>query len=792
MSTISERHWAQPEGRLQVTDVKGSWARLTALAGRESFLLAWLLAIHIVLGVYYSVTIPIWEAHDEIGHYYHARYIAAERRLPAPGQRLVADNDEAHQPPLYYILAAAPLSFLDLDDGLEPHLNPYMAWPRAQGGYNRTIHDPARESWPYRGTVLAVHVARWASVLIGAWGVLFTFLTARQLAPHRPAVRWGAALAFTFWPQFRFATAVINNDILMTVVAAAVTWLLVRVVTAPPRWYDIVALGAATGLGLLSKGNGLALPPLVVAVLLGVAVASPRYRARVLAWLLAGVGLGALVVSWWYVRNLGSGMGMFGGERSLSLVSRYLTAMARTVLSPNRELFTAALWHSWRSLWAAFGWNNVGLPVAFYWVGLAWLGGGLLGLLWKLRQRPGRRVAAAGGVLLLTAAVMAGVPFLLRIARGGSEVQGRVLLAALPALCVLLGVGWTALLPGRARSAGWATMGGSLALLSLLAPARWIRPAYAPPPRLSEEQAAQYVPVHASYGGFVELVGFRVDEPYLDPGEDLNLTLVWRALSRTELDQVLAIQLYTHEHGLVGEVQRFPGRGTLSTTTWQPGALFAERATIPVRVSEEHPLAAWAEISYHVEGGVHPAHVHNTDQQIIGTHVRLDGIKIRGSSPPAPVPATAGMGFGPVMRLVAVEVRPIRTEAGARLQLGLEWLATGTPADDYTVSLQLRDSANTIVDQVDSQPLQERYPTSLWEAGERIRDSLELVVPADRPAGVYRLYVCAYDLDTLARLPAVDVQGEALPESEARLLTLTVDAAGALQIEPGYGLVRVE
>ena len=165
-----------------------------------------------------------------------------ERRLPHQ-RALYLPTRELHQPPLYYILAALPVSLVDVDEELPPHYNPHMSRPNAEGGRNYIVHDPAAEAWPYRGTALAVHVARWVSVLLGALGLLFTFLAARALAPGEPWVRWGAVLALAFWPQYHFSTSVINNDLMVTVCATAVTWLLVRVAVAPTP-------GAMLGLGL--------------------------------------------------------------------------------------------------------------------------------------------------------------------------------------------------------------------------------------------------------------------------------------------------------------------------------------------------------------------------------------------------------------------------------------------------------------------------------------------------------------------------------------------------------------
>src|SRR6266545_4874554 len=78
-----------------------------------------LLGLHAVLTLIYSFMTPLWDSFDEPGHYSYARYIAIHHALPPVGTKL-SDYDESHQPPLYYILAAIPMSFVDTSDNAQP------------------------------------------------------------------------------------------------------------------------------------------------------------------------------------------------------------------------------------------------------------------------------------------------------------------------------------------------------------------------------------------------------------------------------------------------------------------------------------------------------------------------------------------------------------------------------------------------------------------------------------------------------------------------------------------------
>lgn len=764
------------------------WRALLARHKVETWCLVALLCVHVLLGIYWSVTIPIWEAHDEDGHYYFVRYLATEHSLPPRGWKSPSRNDESHQPPLYYILAAVPVSLVNVDDDASPKLNPYVFWTYAQGGVNRVVHDPVAEAWPYRGTYLAIHLARWVSVLVGALGLLFTFWAARLLAPEQPWVRWGATLALAFWPQYRFSTAVINNDIMVTAAAAAVMWLLVRVIVVRPlRAYDLLGLGAATGVALLSKGVALALLPVVMIVVVGCVVAAGRRAWRLLMWLLGAAVLAAALVGWWYARNVSEGVGVLGATRDLKFLRLVVNSLflfgglGKILYITQRGFF---------SLWATFGWATFYLPGPTYWAAGGWGVLGVLGLVpWLVRRPPRRVVLAALGLALAAAAIIAGA-VALWIEEQQTDLTGRYLLPTLPALCVLISVGWSAILPRRLHTAGWALMAGALAVFVALIPGIYIGPAYAAPALLNDAEAAAYTPVHVTFGDFVELAGYQLEDRFVDPGGMLRLRLLWRVRARTDVDLTLAVQAFEGERHLVGEAHRFPGHGAFATTTWQPGALFSEEVAIPISSSQPDGHLAWVEVSYYNANDLSPVEVKDQAGHSRGMSMPLGPLKIRGTAPPVSSSVPEGLRFGPTIRLVDGRARVGDQGGASQLDLDLTWAATGRQDTDYTVSIQLRDATETIVSQVDRQPRDGAYPTSLWEAGELVDDEYLLPLPADLPVGHYTLYACVYELATGQRLPIIDTGGQPLARDEVPLGTVLAEAGRPAVFQSSCPLIK--
>ncbi|MCL6432504.1 MAG: hypothetical protein K6V36_16850, partial [Anaerolineae bacterium] len=140
--------------------------------------------------------------------------------------------------------------------------------------------------------------------------------------------------------------------------------------------------------------------------------------------------------------------------------------------------------------------------------------------------------------------------------------------------------------------------------------------------------------------------------------------------------------------------------------------------------------------------------------------------------------------FGPVIGLTGSRVQACLASPAPSVGVELEWLAIQSPGTDYKVSIQLRDSEQTIVSQVDELPRQGINPTRFWEAGEIVADHHTLPLPALLPSGTYTMYVCLYDSVSLQRLPVTDVSGMALPLAEVPLLTLTQEAGKDAQVLP--------
>ncbi len=721
------------------------------------------LAAFVLLATTYSVVTPIFEAPDEIQHYFFVKHLADGHGLPVqggPGSERWAQ--EGNQPPLYYALGALATFWIDTGDAdellwLNPQANVGLALE--PGNKNRIIHT-TREAFPWRGTALAVHLVRFLSVLMGAATVVLTYLIAAEVFPGRRALAVGAAAVNAFIPQFLFISGSVNNDNLVVALSSLALLMMVKRVAdceSQPAICNLqfsLRLGLVVGLAALAKLSGLGLLPLA---LLAVAVAvwqtsevsgdfgSLGRRARLIIahWSLVIVAT-AIVACWWYARNVA----LYGDPTGLNV---FLSVVGRRVPPPTLRQLAGEFEGLRLSLWGLFGWFNILMDRPVYTVLDALAGLAVAGWLVRVVWRPGREVRWWPLALLITwlAIVFAS---LVRWTWLTLATQGRLLFPAISAIAVLLVGGLGQWLPRRYDRALVVALGGGLFALAVVCPFRYIAPAYARPPLLAE-LPADVQRTQADFNDEMRLLGYRVSPPVLRPGERLEVTLCWQALAPMKRDYNVFVHLLGRGREVVGQANTYPGRGTFPTTLWQPGDTICDTYGVPITPTATVPTLAWVDVGLYDRYGPTQEGLPATDAQGRPVETVVGRVKLVPWSPPEyDIAHPVRYDLGGQVVLIGYDLDPPR--------LTLYWQAEADMTEDYTVFVHLIGEDGQMWGQHDGQPLDGDYPTSAWDVGEVVRDEHEVAVKAGAPPGVYRLAVGMYRLADGQRLPVLDAGGQ--------------------------------
>ncbi|MFO7741699.1 MAG: DUF2142 domain-containing protein [Anaerolineae bacterium] len=766
----------------------------------ERKLLLTILVLFVVLSTTYSLVVPPFEASDELWHYPMVKTIADNWSLPVQDPSDVGPwRQEGSQPPLYYVLGALTTFWIDTSDmGRVRHLNPHVdngiATP--DGNVNLVVHRPEREAFPWKGTILAIHLIRFLSVLMATVGVYLTYLIVATVLPDRPVLTLGATSIHAFTPMVVFIAGSVNNDNLVVPLSSLALLILLRLLRQRDLTFQqtigrYLLLGVVLGFAALTKASSVGLTVLTALVVTVRAVRRERHRPGeedVTGWKEFVVGglttlLPLLAISgWWYVRNLRLYGDLTGLNAFIEILGKRDVPANLAQLWRERYSFMAGYWGNFGGLnvpmspWVYTVLNGtvvaaaLGLIATFVKSGISnarvrrsetgtphatlqvWIPGFLVCILWAL------------GVL---------IPWI-QWARVTWSSQGRLVFAALPVWSTLLALGLGGWLPrywGR-----WVIGAFALFLLGLstAAPLVWIQPAYARPQPLTEAQL-EAVPrrMDVDFGGTMRLLGYDLETQITRPGDQVGVTLYWEALAPTEQDYIVFVHLLDQHDLIVAQRDTFPGLGLLSTTWLQPGFRWADRYVLPL------PTTAYAPNEAQLEVGLFSAQTEERlpaigpDGEPMGDNVRFGEVDIEAlpGAPPNPV----SINFGDRLLLTGYDLSQRTARVGETITLTLRWQALRTMEENYTVSAQVIDDAQRKAAQHDSPPLKGDAPTTAWEPSVTVVDHIPLTIFPDAAEGPHsvRLAVYRHEGGQITHLPVTPPAGQ-MQANEVRLTQVRV------------------
>ncbi len=716
------------------------------------------LAAFVLLGVHYALSTPPFEAPDEPAHYAYVRYLVENRSLPP----LIVSFDEweqgqMHQPPLYYFIGAVLAGGMDSEGWEQAYPpNPYAALgqPRAPGNVNAVLHSLQPTASAQR-TARALGYLRVLSLACSAVTVWLTYRLALLVSAREKWFAVGAASMLAFNPQFLFISASVNNDLLVTVLAAGTLLTAAHVAQGKGRPYRTpIVFGLLTGLAGLAKLSGLATMGMIpIAYVI-------HYHARderrlwpdlLLPVLLAGV-IAIIASGWWYARNAlsyGDPLGMQHYAATFAVGQRPMAL--RTALATAIDVFP--------SYWGVFGWMNILAPEIYY-IGFRILTvvaviGTLIGL---VRAVVGRIVLEGDARRALYMCSIWGAIvalLILRWTQTNMRTQGRLAFPAAPVLSIALMAGITVWIPRALRKSGVIGITAALFLTSAVVPSAIIARAYAPPPRIAADSVPETVSrVQVKFGDQITLVAAELLSEEAIPGEHLRVRLYWAATSPIDESYTVSIQLLSPSGERLGGIDTLPGKGLLPTTEWQAGEVIVDEYAVLVYDQANGPLAPAIRVGLYSESFDRPLKARDADDSELGSAPEVARIRLAQYTDVADFtpPVAKVVDFGGEIRLVGYDLAQVDGSSQDSVLLTLFWECLAPPGRAYSVFVHLLDEGEQIVSQADAPPLQGGFPTDFWQPGDRIRDPYIIEIPADQYEESLLVRIGLYSPDTGARL----------------------------------------
>lgn len=794
------------------------WARYQAIKWPEIPLtgLQWVLLLYAIFGILFLVSTPIFEASDELWHFGMVEYIKENNfSLPvinvSDPEKIYENNrdtiyrQEGSQPPLYYVASAVILAPFDISDVEQYHqANPHVqaGVPGSYGNKNLVLHDV--EPPPLSGTPLAVYTLRLMGLIMGGVTVWAVYHCGKLISPQRPVVGIVAAVLTAFNPMFLFISASVNNDNLVIMLNSLAIWLALITMREGFGLKRSLAIAILVALASITKLSALVLFPVIVLGALWVARRGKDWQgfltligAIVVAWV--------VIAGWWYLRNVN----LYG-----ELFGTYTMAQVAGIREDPFTLGTAlSEFQGFRlSYWGVFGAFNIQTTPLFYALVDFMAFVSIFGVLFLLAQLTSVRDFSFARreltllLFVLSIAILGLIAFF-SWTRLTYATQGRLLFPFIAAISPLLAVGlvevvwWILFLlspPDRSfvrageavpemvlnHSMRWPMY--FLGIMAFLIPLTTIAPQYRPPQPI-EALPASISRVDADYGD-VHLIGYEaVDRRYF-PGEVVRLTFYWQVEQQSEKDLSLGITLVSPTGDRLGGIDTYPGAGTLRTSTWEAGKIYADTYQIQLSraITARYPFGV--QVHWYEESPEDILPITTAEGETIPDVVLNVGAVIDPNQKL------------PVNRFTSVEALRVDEDGNTLVQqtdrdfenkifingfvvdprsftIDILWEARSNLEEDYSAFLHVVNSDGELVGQADVFPT---LPTRYWRFGELYITSHHIQFfdgESELPLGEYKVLVGWYinDGETYPRLVIAPTSEDEPERTYFQLMTFKKD-----------------
>lgn len=735
-----------------------------------------------MLGALYITQQPLWQYH-EADFLRVVRYLRDEGQLPVLAVDASPDTKNNSQPPLYYFMLLPFVDALDDNQTVPAGLNPTAVCD----GYNTNLTSlmtTAADDQPFKGTIALGYVLRFLSLATSLVAVMFTYLAGRVLFPTKPFVGLLGGALLAFEPTSVIVASQINNDNLILALGAVHLWLCARLLHQRGALVgNLVGLLVVAVLALLSKLSGWLMLGISIMLIIGVLVQMSRQRASRRQKRIAiatGLVLALAVVS----------IGVFNVAQYGSVFGRYrgLDATIQTTLQnlPPRHvvLMTAATLQDtladYLSPLRQLQPRNAVLVAYIAVLGVCGLAG-LFGIGRAVYKRD-KSVLMSFGLLVVYALLMVALVIFRAILNNGTPdfINTMIIISpvryyapALPALVLIAGAGFAALVPARLPSVGkiggvavaacWLVIAvGSVSVLVSLSQTRGA--AVMSQAAFDGLQGVTAVS-DTTATDLPQVIGYQATTRATDGVVDLDLYV--------RAEQPLT-ESYALQTSLSSSVQRsscvtVPVRGLLPTPRWPTDQVIVLHTEIPNCIARREPP---------IELDMQWLQAVSADGLVttlpVGQRVSLGQI----SEPlgiAAGCPVNIGM-IGGGLQLLKYNAPTSVTVQGqpAYYVPSVNWLVRELPANAAIRVYLLRQEATNTVYQCGGVPRQETYPFSRWSAGETVFfDECVMTLPADAPKGEYVVTVGVQATDG-TWLEAVDGSGTVMASGFVPVSTLDI------------------
>ncbi|MBI5034955.1 MAG: hypothetical protein HZB51_30890 [Chloroflexi bacterium] len=257
-----------------------------------------------------------------------------------------------------------------------------------------------------------------------------------------------------------------------------------------------------------------------------------------------------------------------------------------------------------------------------------------------------------------------------------------------------------------------------------------------------------------NFGSTLTLVGVDMARTTWQPGETITVALWTQTLYPPPATVKWRMDLVDYTGQVVGRVERDPFDNQYPLQRWPPGRWTRDVWPMPLD-SRLQPGVYDLHLALFRTGGdlLDVTPLYATEPITPTADASLVRMKIPLPPPSAEELRAAKSIQAKLGENFALASYALQTDRASRkIHLALYWQGVKKSNKDYKAFVHVLDASGQVVAQKDASPLDGKYPTSIWDPGEIIKDEYELVVPTDAHAP-FTIEIGMYDQPTQTRLP---------------------------------------
>ncbi len=257
------------------------------------------------------------------------------------------------------------------------------------------------------------------------------------------------------------------------------------------------------------------------------------------------------------------------------------------------------------------------------------------------------------------------------------------------------------------------------------------------------------------FGSTLKLLGYDFPRTRFAPGETVTATTYVESLRPPYASVAWRIELMDRDQ-VIAEARGNPFEDKYPLQRWPAGRFEIRNWSLPLDANISPGVYDLRFGLFRTTDGesvnAHPLQDETAKQPYLHA-VPIGKVKIPPATPTpdelqkaTPIQAR----FGDAFLLSHYALEYDRAERVARV--ALYWQSLAQTEKDYTVFVHVLDASGQIVAQRDAQPLDGRYPTSVWDPQDMLTERYELGIPVDAEAP-YSIEIGMYTFPTLERMP---------------------------------------